>query len=650
MKRFIPTSILGAGLVLGLVQSRAATSPVYSVTDISSPPSKFETDQIDGLTFTPSGQLAVCLPSGEIFLRDAKTKEWKLFAEGLHNPLGMVAVSDSDFIVSQRPELTRVRDTDGDGKADDFEALSAEFGMSGNYHEFHFTPVRDKEGSFYFALGTGSSGNGIRPIVRGRFDERGRPGRMHASTPYRGCVLKVTPDGKTIPWAYGLRTPNGLGWDLDGNLFVTDNQGDWVGTSKLFHVKEGRFYGHAASLTWKKGFKGTPIDTPPAALAKMRTRACVVFPHGKMANSPTKVIAITPGAKFGPFTGQLLVGEMNQPRIMRVMLEEVGGELQGACAPFIDGAPLRTGVNRLAWAPDGSLYIGHTKHTWVGNQGLQRVVWNGKTPFEAQTMKLTKTGFRFVFTQPVDKSIAAKKVTWPMTRFYYEYTQKYGSPRHDEKPVGIESINISSDGRTVDLHLNELKAWHIHELQITGLKSVAGKALANGYFVYTLNRLLENTPPEPLQAGAFVPRKTKRQARSRSADPIPVKNPKGAVHPAEAAKRHGPAYQWSNQGFTGRGYLDFGNGDQSIEWTVTSRKAGKAELLFRYALGGGARPLALTVNGEAKQTLPFPGVGGWTTWKDQIAQVTLKAGKNVIRLESIGKSGPNIDHLQVIGP
>ena len=66
----------------------------------------------------------------------------------------------------------------------------------------------------------------------------------------------------------------------------------------------------------------------------MRSRACVVFPHGTMANSPTKVLAITPDAKIGPFAGQLLVGEMNRPRIMRVMLEKVGGELQGHAFPF----------------------------------------------------------------------------------------------------------------------------------------------------------------------------------------------------------------------------------------------------------------------------------------------------------------------------
>ena len=41
----------------------------------------------------------------------------------------------------QRPELTRVKDTDGDGTADEYETVFDGFGMSGNYHEFAFGPA-----------------------------------------------------------------------------------------------------------------------------------------------------------------------------------------------------------------------------------------------------------------------------------------------------------------------------------------------------------------------------------------------------------------------------------------------------------------------------------------------------------------------------
>ena len=67
---------------------------------------------------------------------------------------------------------------------------------------------------------------------------------MYSATPFRGWILKIAPDGKTTPFAPGFRSPNGVNFDSAGRLWVTDNQGDWLGTSKLFHVKEGNFYGH----------------------------------------------------------------------------------------------------------------------------------------------------------------------------------------------------------------------------------------------------------------------------------------------------------------------------------------------------------------------------------------------------------------------
>ena len=74
--------------------------------------------------------------------------------------------------------------------------------------------------------------------------------------------------------------------------------------------------------------------------------------------------------------------------------------------------------------------------------------------------------------------------------------------------------------------------------------------------------------------------------------------------------------------------------------------------MFRYALGAGerTRPLKLVVNGEEIATLDFPSTESWTTWTDENSEAVLKQGDNVIRLESVGKSGGNIDHLQVIEP
>ena len=442
--------------------------------------------------------------------------------------------------------------------------------------------------------------------------------------------------------------------DLRGNLFVTDNQGDWVGSSKLFHVKKGRFYGHAISLTWREGFKDEPLKMPVAELDKLRTRAAVVFPHGSMANSPTQVLAIGPKAKFGPFTGQLLVGEMNKARIMRVMLEEVDGELQGACIPFLDGKPLRNGNNRFAWAPDGSLYVGHTKHTWAGNQGIQRVVWSGKVGFHVHSMNLTKTGFRLTFTRPVDKTVAADPATWSFKRYYYEYHRGYGSKQYDVTPVEVKAARVSADGKQVELELAELKAWHIHDLNINKLKSADGRPLANSYLSYTLNRLLENTPPPPTNqiagGGGKAGGKKGSKKKPKLVKPVSLKNFKGKVYEAEQAGTGGPSTASGNGGFSGKGYVDFGAaGGQWVEWIVEVNKPGSRKIAIRYAVEGGGRPLKLLVNGKpiGDKPLPFADSGGWTNWADQEAEASFKKGKNRIRLESVG-AGPNVDHLRVL--
>ena len=56
--------------------------------------------------------------------------------------------------------------------------------------------------------------------------------------PDRGKTIKIGMDGSYEWINYGLRTPNGIGLGIDGELFVTDNQGEWIPANKLIHVKK----------------------------------------------------------------------------------------------------------------------------------------------------------------------------------------------------------------------------------------------------------------------------------------------------------------------------------------------------------------------------------------------------------------------------
>ena len=483
--------VLLTGLLLAAMSVSAQS---YKVETIPMPEGL--TAEVGAIGFMPDGRLIASFTRGEVMLYQPRTGKWQLFAEGLHDPLGILVVSNSEVLVMQRPELTRLKDTEGDGVADLYQKVTDDFGLSGNYHEFNYGPVKDKSGNLFIALNASSPGGGMRPEVRGRIKPEGKDGadgqkQMFSAVPYRGWIMKLTPAGKLVPYAMGFRSPNGIGFDLAGNLFATDNQGDWIGTSPLLHVQEGRFYGHPASLVWKKGWaKGSPFKLPVSTLDSMRTKPAVIFPHGIMANSPTEPLADNTRGKFGPFAGQLLIGEMNQARIVRVMLENVDGQLQGACIPFLDGQGLRKGNNRLAFAPDGSLYVGQNSHGWLGDEGIQRIIYTGKPPLDIYNMQLTKQCFDLVFTQPVNAASALHTANYSLRHYNYSYHKKYGSHQMNLDSVPVRKVRVSPDRRRVSITLDQLKAGYVYELKLGNIQTSEGQPLANKLICYTVNRLL----------------------------------------------------------------------------------------------------------------------------------------------------------------
>ncbi|WP_118193675.1 DUF7133 domain-containing protein [Albibacterium indicum] len=451
--------------------------------------------QVGALDFFSDGRLIAGFLRGEIMIYNPQTKEWKMFAEGLHEPLGIHIVNDSEILVMQRPELTRVKDTDGDGYADLYETVTDDFGITGNYHEFNYGPVIDADGNIFIGLNSASSGGSNIAHVRGDLDtvSMGQKGQMYSAVPYRGWVMKLDNSGELRPYASGLRSPNGMGFDTDQNLFVTENQGDWVGTSALYHIEEGNFYGHPSSLVWKTSWKGdNPLLRPVEELDKMRTKAAVLFPHGIIANSPTQPLLDNTNGKFGPFSGQLLVGEMNSGRIVRVMLEEVQGAIQGACVFFLNGDSLRKGNNRLAFAPDGSLWVGQAEYGWAGSRGIQRIVYTGKAPMDIYSMNLSHTGFNLKFTQNVNKEAAENVANYKVRRYRYQYHKKYGSPQTDLKEVTVTKATIIENDE-ISLELEELDAGYVYELTLNNISSQKGDSLVNNLICYTANNLLLST-------------------------------------------------------------------------------------------------------------------------------------------------------------
>jgi hypothetical protein len=321
--------------------------------------------------------------------------------------------------------------------------------------------------------------------------------------------VKVTPAGAVTPYACGFRQPNGLVQLPDGALFATDNQGDWVGTSPLHHVTEGAFHGHPASLLWHPAWKGkNPVELRVDDLRKARKLPAVQFPQNDMAGSVAQPAYDGTGGKFGPYAGQLVVAEWTNPRLLRADLEQIAGEYQGAAFILLEGQGLRPASMRLAFAPDGgSLYVGQTSRIWGSIEGLQRVTFTGRTPFDVVHMRLGADGFDLELTKPADPETAKDPLAWSFTRYHYLYHSQYGSPKTDVTPVKVTGVQVSPDGRRVSLRLEALLPGWIYELRPSGVRSQDGDPLATRLAAYTLNRLRGKAAAAGPPAGPAPPRR-----------------------------------------------------------------------------------------------------------------------------------------------
>ena len=430
-----------------------------------------EVIEVGALAFRPDGKLYVATRRGDIWLVSNPTSDdvsqitWQRFASGLHEVLGLCVTGEHEVLAGQRPEVTLLRDTDGDDEADEFTTVCDRFGISGDYHEFLYGPARDRDGNLFISLNLGFGGGD------------------HAKVAYRGSLLRIGVDGPVTPWASGMRSPNGLAFDPAGRLFFTDNQGEWIASCKLQEVRQGEFYGNPEGLRYWPAYSET--NKPEYV------RPTLWFPFG-LCRSATDPVWDTSEGKFGPFAGQCFVGELTNSLITRVYLEDVGGRLQGACFPFRRG--FASGVNRLAQAPDGSLLVGETNRGWgsLGGQtfGLERLVFTGRTPFELHSLPVTETGWDLHFTAPVDAARAVDPANYLVESYTYHYWAKYGSPEINRRQHKFELKHSPEHPDRVQLIMLEPRdLGRVYHVRLAGVRSAEGKALVNHDAYYTLNRL-----------------------------------------------------------------------------------------------------------------------------------------------------------------
>ena len=465
--------------------------------------------EVGGMTSLPDGRLAVSTRRGEVWLvgnpymEGSRQPTYKRFATGLHEPLGLLYRTTGPFkgelFATQRGEVTRLIDTDDDDIADEYRSFY-KWPLSGNYHQYSYGPVSLPDGDMVITLNLDWIGHGA------------------SQSKWRGWMLKLNDKGEMTPWATGLRSPAGFGVLRDGSIFYGENQGDWVGSGRVTHLARGDFAGNPAGLRWS-GEPDSPLALRPddvpstgkpmyevAKTVKGLKLPAVWFPHTLMGISTADIREDTTAGAFGPFAGQLFVGDQGHSKVMRMSLEKVAGEWQGACFPFREG--FQSGILRLLWGQDGSLFAGMTSRGWSATGkapfGIQRLVWTGKIPFEMKTIRSKSDGFEVEFTLPADRKTAEDPASYSLNSFTYKYHSTYGSDIENTRPVPIRGILLSQDGLTARLVADTaLREGYIHEVKAEGVRSATGTLpLLHNTGYYTLNAIapgpLANLPARPV--------------------------------------------------------------------------------------------------------------------------------------------------------
>ncbi|MDT0397473.1 family 16 glycoside hydrolase [Streptomyces edwardsiae] len=592
----------GDGLPLNSVR------PDLTLTDLR--PEGFE-PQVTGMDWLPDGRLVVSTwggtdnTAGEVYVMDEvtgstgpdKVRATKI-AEGLKEPMGLKVV-DGTIFVSQKHELTELGDSDGDGVMDEFKTI-ATWPYGGNFHEFAFGLLYSK-GYFYLNLSVAINYGGATT------DPQPAPGR--------GATIKVNKKtGKVSYLAGGLRTPNGIGWGPEGDIFATDNQGGWLPSSKLVHIKQDRFFNHYTN-------PAGPFDSEPV------TQPVLWLPQNEIANSPSTPLYLTKGR----FKGQMLFGDVTYGGLQRAYLEKVKGQYQGAVFRYTQG--LEAGVNRITMGPDGAIYAGGLGADGNWGQegklryGLQKLTPNGGDTFDIQAMRVKKGGFELEYTQPLSEETADNLVShYEAQQWRYTPTQDYGGPKIAEETLKVTSAKLSRDRKKVTLAVDGLKPGRVVHLRSPRpFSSASGETLWSTEAWYTLNAMPGKQPEQ------------------------------GPLYEAEEASLTGAAgIHTDHRAYSGSGFVDrYGTQGATTTFDVKVRRSGTYDVGLRYSNGPnpfqGTKSLSLYVNGEKVKQAEFRSTGDWDTWSTQTEALRLRAGHNSIayRYDEGDTGHVNLDLLSV---
>lgn len=421
------------------------------------------------LAWRPNGELVIASLKGQIWLGrdqdgDGLHEAYRAFSDDLAAPYGL-AITGSQIDVVNKYAVLRLTDEDEDGRADRYETVASGWGHTADYHDWAVGLPRDGAGGYYVAL----------PCQQDQ--------RSEAAARFRGQILQLHPrqPDRHDPRRYRLETvtqghrfPMGLARNRAGQLFVTDNQGNYNPFNELNHVVRGKHYGFINTLERRPDYR--PTLTPPAIdLPHPWTRSVngICF-----LETPDAVLTATGQRRFGPFEGHLLGCEYDTRRLIRMSLQQVGDIMQGACYPFTvespaTGSPL-LGPLTCEVAPNGDLYIGSIRDSgWGGANNIGELVRMrlepDRLPCGIAEVRTYGDGLEITLTKPADLRIAADVDNYSVASYTRTSTPAYGGPDQQRRVERIESIVVEDQGQRIRLRLSEKRTNFVYEVRLKNI-------------------------------------------------------------------------------------------------------------------------------------------------------------------------------------
>jgi putative heme-binding domain-containing protein len=254
------------------------------------------------------------------------------FADGLNIPIGLLPVADG-VICFSIPNIWHLRDTDGDGRADERIVLYGPMGWQRDTHGMCNAFRQGADGWIYACHG-----------FNNETTVSGTDG--HAISMQSGNTFRFRPDGSRIEhFTWGQVNPFGMDVDVHGDLFTADCHTKPV----TLLLPEGRYE------SFGKPHDG--LGFVPAVMDHL---------HGSTAIGG---IAIYEDVRFPPeYGGSSFGGNVMTSRINRNRLERHGatvravdaGDFLTADDPWFRPVDLRTG-------PDGALYVADFYNRIIGH-------------------------------------------------------------------------------------------------------------------------------------------------------------------------------------------------------------------------------------------------------------------------------------------